>query len=258
MPKQVMISPAVAAVLARAGTDGDKVTLPPEQLERSLYVAVDKVLRALGGKWDRRAQAHVFSGGIEGQLAEALAAGRAVDVKRTLEQFFTPPALAGRMVARADLKPGDKVLEPSAGDGALIRAALNAGIRPRDIWAYEIDERLRAALRTEFFSAFGAGGLGVDFLEAKPEPVFDAVLMNPPFSRNQDIRHVRHAFDMLKPGGRLVAIMSEHAAFAGDAASGEFRAWASSIGGEFDPLPDATFRESGTLVSSRIFCARKR
>ena len=38
------------------------------------------------------------------------------------------------------------------------------------------------------------------------EPVYDTIVMNPPFEKFQDIDHVRHAFDLLKPGGRVVAI----------------------------------------------------
>ncbi len=32
--------------------------------------------------------------------------------------------------------------------------------------------------------------------------------MNPPFEKHQDIEHVNHAFNLLNPGGRLVAIMA--------------------------------------------------
>jgi hypothetical protein len=51
----------------------------------------------------------------------------------------------------------------------------------------------------------------------------DKVLMNPPFSGNQDIQHVCHAINMLRPGGRLVAIMSPHFIYATDQLSAGFR-----------------------------------
>jgi 16S rRNA G1207 methylase RsmC len=35
---------------------------------------------------------------------------------------------------------------------------------------------------------------------------FDRIVMNPPFDHDTDIDHIRHAYRMLKPGGRLVAI----------------------------------------------------
>lgn len=35
---------------------------------------------------------------------------------------------------------------------------------------------------------------------------FDRIVMNPPFAHGADIDHIKHAYRMLKPGGRLVAI----------------------------------------------------
>ena len=49
------------------------------------------------------------------------------------------------MLEVADLVAGDKVLEPSAGTGNLIRAALGAGIFASDITAVEINHSLIAA-----------------------------------------------------------------------------------------------------------------
>lgn len=260
--KKVTIPADVAAVLTRATTEGNIVRLPEGQLERGLYVAVDKVLKALGGKWNKGAGGHVFASGIGEQLATALADGHVVDVKKTLEQFFTPAGLADRMVTLARIKPGDLVLEPSAGNGALLRAIRAAGAACR---AYEIDPALRDGLRAEFFPWLSgsmpaellrqADAVGGDFMLVDAEPEFDAVVMNPPFSRNQDVRHVRRAFDWLRPGGRLVAIMSEHAAFSQDRESFEFMSWVDDMGASFEPLPDATFRESGTMVSTRLLVA---
>ena len=35
---------------------------------------------------------------------------------------------------------------------------------------------------------------------------FDRVVMNPPFDRGNDLDHIKHAFALLAPGGRLVAV----------------------------------------------------
>lgn len=257
--KTVTISPAVADVLARAQAEGNRVTLPKGQLDRALYVDVDKVLKALGGKWNRHAGAHVFDKGIDGQLAEALAAGHVVDVKKSLEQFDTPDALAAHMCDLVDVRPTDAALEPSAGNGAIVRQLLARGA---EVLAVEIDHnRVR-----ELSSIAGRRYLvhEGDFMELELETLGAAVwsraptviVMNPPFSRNQDVRHVRRAFDMLAPGGRLAAVMSEHAAFSQDRHSFEFCSWVSDIGASFEPLPENTFRESGTLVSTRLLVAR--
>ena len=46
-----------------------------------------------------------------------------------------------------------------------------------------------------------------DFLACNGDlGAFDCIIMNPPFGDAADIKHIRHARAMLKPGGRLVAI----------------------------------------------------
>src|SRR3546814_13421981 len=55
-----------------------------------------------------------------------------------------------------------------------------------------------------------------DFLTLPPSPIYDRIVMNPPFDRGRDCDHVRHAFGFLKPGGILVAVMSARAEFRDD------------------------------------------
>lgn len=222
MPKSVTIDPEVGAILARCEVSGNLVILPKGQLERDLYVRVDKVLKALGGKWDRKAGGHVFARGIGPDLAAALAAGEAVDQKRTREQFFTPEETAEHMADMLGIDRGAHVLEPSAGEGRLVAAARAAGAEI--VTAVEIDERLCGQM-VEANREHGLYVFCADFLQWTPiSPVpIDFVMMNPPFSRNQDIAHVRRAFDLLRPGGRLASIMSPHFTYAEDAPSREFR-----------------------------------
>lgn len=259
MSKRVQITPEVHAVLARAtvmGTaDRPVVQLPPGQLERSLYVATDKVLKALGGKWNRAANGHVFDRPVEGQLAEALQNGVAVNEAKVAEQFFTPAAVAERVVERAGIIGADHVLEPSAGGGALVAAVANRHAAAV-ITAVEKDHRLAAHLRLEW----GVRAIvdEADFMEWQPglRPI-DRVVMNPPFSRGQDMAHVTRALQQLRTGGTLVAIMSPHWRFADDQRSKAFRHMANHHAYVWEPLPAATFRESGTDVNTGILTLTK-
>lgn len=61
-------------------------------------------------------------------------------------------------------------------------------------------------------ASLGVQILGDDFTELDTTLRFDAVIMNPPFSRRQDVRHITKAMSMLKPGGRLAAIASAEGA----------------------------------------------
>lgn len=92
-----------------------------------------------------------------------------------------------------------------------------------------------------------------DFLTMNGElGLFDVVLMNPPFSKAQDIAHVRHAFDHLKDGGQLVAITSPGWTFRTDKKHAEFSAWTRKVGATKYELPAGTFKASGTNVSTVV------
>lgn len=246
------ISDHVLALLSDCTTQGNCLTITA-QLARPDYVALNKVLELAGGKWDRKSKAHVFSGNASDAIEPVVLTGEITDGKKELGQFFTPPDLAVRVVQLAGIEPGDKVLEPSAGNGALVRAARAAG---GHIWAYEIDPVLHKATRdsNEFYGHFLGGGFACkDFLGVDPAPVFKKVAMNPPFDKKRsDLIHVRHAYKFLQRGGKLVAIMSAGVMFRPDALSGGFRLAVEKVGGSIERLPDDSFKESGTSVSTCI------
>ena len=120
------LTPEITAVLERAVISGNQVTLP--QIDRALYLKVDKALQNAGGKWNTRARAHLFESDPQAKLAQILGTGVAIDEKKAFQAFYTPPALVDRMAALAQVE-SHVVLEPSAGRGALADACLQAGAR---------------------------------------------------------------------------------------------------------------------------------
>lgn len=125
--------------------------------------------------------------------------------RRNPLQFFPTPNSAVPIILEAagDLL-GKRILEPSAGTGALALAAKDFG---GQVLAVELDWeralRLRAVPGLEVWRA--------DFLACyfPPEGRFDLVLMNPPFNPALDVLHVLHAWDSaLREGGRLVAVIT--------------------------------------------------
>ena len=154
--------------------------------------------------------------------------------------FPTPTDLAGRMVEMAEIQPGECVLEPSAGDGNIAGAIRAAGVEPDVV---EISGQLREILEAKRFNL-----VGWDFLDVTGE--YDAIVMNPPFSGNADIAHVRHAYALLRDGGRLVSIVGEGAFFRMGKTEAEFREWLDELAAEVITLPAGTFTDTQLLATT--------
>lgn len=248
----------IQAVLTECRVDGNIVYLPLRRLDRPLYTRVDKVLSALGGKWNRKAGGHVFAADPRQALERAAGDGKYNNLKQDLQFFETPPEIAARMAEAIHLVPDDKLLEPEAGRGRLI-LPLPVGLYR--IFAVEIDPNNVDFLRQAVSARPDIYVMEGDFLgmiyDLGRIGLFDAVMMNSPFTRNQDIAHILAAWSLLRPGGRLAAICSEHPFFAQDAKSAEFRHWLNSVDANCDKLPANSFAESGTGVATRLIVARK-
>lgn len=171
-----------------------------------------------------------------------LETGETTDTKKLLQAFFTPDPLAQRLADIADVE-GKVVLEPSSGHGALADACKAQGAKA--IYCYEISEEF-ALVTTQK----GYPTLVADFLTVNPDPVYDRVVMNPPFAKNQDIKHVEHALKFLKPGGVLVAIMMPSVQRTG------FQKLIAGRNVEIEEVPAGTFKSSGTDIRTIILTVR--
>jgi predicted RNA methylase len=244
------ISDEVMTVLGQAETVGKTLKLTG-QLDRKLYLKVNDVLAAVGGKWNRGAKAHLFDIDADEALDEILATGE-VATGKEFGFFETPVGIAKHLINIADVRLDMNVLEPSAGLGAIVLPLITMGAK---VTAYEIQEKNAEALK----KINGKTSLGCldrlhvqDFLKAPPQRTFDRVVMNPPFGRRQDIHHVRHALSFLKPGGRLVSVMSAGVKFREDRLGRDFRQLVSDHAGSFEDCPQGSFKVSGTMVRTVI------
>jgi predicted RNA methylase len=238
------VSNEILSVLSAAELSGNSLVLQG-QLDRNTYVAVNKVLEAAGWKWNRKAKAHTCDGDAVDVLEQVLLTGVVTVAKDEFEFFPTPRAVVAELIELADIRPGMAVLEPSAGKGAIAYAV--AEITKPD--CVELMEANFAAITGDMKLGDVIRG---DFLQIEPLRKYDRVVMNPPFSRQKDIKHVMHAFKFLKAGGRLVSVMSNGVTFRNDRLTNEFRALVESSEGEIAPLPEGAFKESGTMVNTVI------
>lgn len=260
MPQKVEVlklDADVLAVLRESTVRGNGLHLPPRTLERKLYVRVNAALELLGGEWNRGRKAHVFQDVPEMVIEDAISTGVVANHRKTFQFFETPPAVADRLVARSEIRSGMRVLEPSAGRGAILLAIHRrlAALRATDqaagltvdcceLW----DENYRELRRLGFLPVCA------NFFDLDPSRLYDRIIANPPFSRRQDMEHVQRMASHLAPGGRCVAVMSPGWTFRQDQESVEFRRWVREDmdGFSWEVLPEGSFSASGTNVSAGV------
>lgn len=235
------VSDEVAVVLDDSTVDGNNLFLPDTQLDRKLYVAVNKVLDSLGGKWNRKLKVHVFEESPEESIEQVLLTGEYTDEKKEYQFFETPEQLAKNMVKMAEIKEGEAVLEPSAGKGR-IAALLN------DPDCVELNDKNRLFLKENGFRVVHG-----DFLTF--DKCYDVIIANPPFTKQQDIDHVTHMIRLAKR--KVVAIMSASVMFRTNKKTVAFRKLVGNLDGTIERLPEKTFAGSGTNVNTCIVCVEK-
>ncbi len=175
-------------------------------------------------------------------------------IGKKLDGFFpTPKPIISQMLELADIQPGDHILEPSVGKGDILDM-IRLHHPENNITAIECNGTLFDVLEAKGHSVEQA-----DFLEHQCE--YNQIIMNPPFAKGTDIEHIRHAFDLLAPNGKLVAIMSEGPFFRNDNQATDFRNWFDDAGGVSEQLPEDTFNNAEafrkTGVRTRIVTITK-
>lgn len=108
--------------------------------------------------------------------------------QRTFGQFETPPDVADLLLAFCLRRAGDRVLDPSCGNGTLLQRAarwqawLDATEEGRyeQLWGVELDEEAASVARRRLPRA---NILHQNFFTLEPETPFDAIVGNPPYTR---------------------------------------------------------------------------
>lgn len=179
---------------------------------------------------------------------------RAVQLERALigtkvgfDFFPTPKDLCARMVEMSGLQSGDPILvpaprylEPEAGNGNIAEAIRAAGVEPDVV---ELSAALREILEAKKFNV-----IGWNFMDVSGE--WDCIIMNPPFGRNIDIEHVRHAYSLLAERGRIVAIIGSGAFHRSGKTEEDFRNWLTQLGAEVEELPNGTFNDRTLMATT--------
>ena len=262
------ITSDVRAVLER-GIEIEGATLKiPAQLDRVLYMKVMKVLTALDIVWSKSMKVHVFGGDGEGRIERALIAGEAT-TDRDVGFFATPPALADRIarfVVPEAVPEAFTVLEPSAGEGAIVSALVKRGA---SVHAIEWDLRRRQTLRDWFIPDPVGVSPFDDFMKYQSNPTargsgtilaFEAIAANPPFCKvglGDHVDHLALMLELLTPGGRLACVMPASLLFREDRRYVSLRMKIAANKGRIEALPAQSFKASGTNVNTCVVLVGK-
>ena len=164
--------------------------------DQQIKAEADRIMESIGGtkvsefRW-------AFDYDPTEVVQEIVASGCVPDQKA--HQFYpTPERLARIAVDMADIGPDDTCLEPSAGMGGLADLMKQAAE-----WMHCVEV---SPMHCKVLVAKGHSVTQTDFLAWSGDPV-DRIVANPPFSEGRWQAHTQHAATMVKPGGRLVAIL---------------------------------------------------
>lgn len=180
-------------------------------------------------------------------FAEGKKRGRR-DQREGTDYYATPEPIGMKMVEFADVQIGERILEPSAGHGAIAR------------WFPEGANRVLIEPSSNLASRAGLASPGAKVITSRFEDhyignKYDAIVMNPPFGAGgkDALDHVQKAVGHLREGGRVVAILPR-----GPAADKRLEAFRDSDANkniyaalEID-LPPVMFERAGTKVATRL------
>lgn len=233
-------------ILKRCSFKDNILYLPQVQLNKKSYATVKQWVEEAGGKWTGgKVQGFTFDFDAT-RVASVLMQGKRCNLQQEFQFFETPPEIADWLVSLAgDILPGMSVLEPSAGRGAIIKA-IHRVCTDVAVDYYELMPENRQFLST----MDNVRPMGEDFYEEQFSVQYDRIIANPPFSGNQDIRHVKRMYAWLKPGGTVAAITSTHWQMGQEKVCTDFRKWLQEVGAHTYEIGEGKFKKSGTGVNT--------
>ncbi|UWM66623.1 DUF4942 domain-containing protein [Enterobacter sp. CP102] len=170
-------------------------------LSKSEIEKADAVIKRIGGV---QTSSHCFKFPYEpgNIISMIMATGQIPDV--VAHQFYpTPKTIADYVAAALNMKPGETLLEPSAGRGDLLASVPLANefatcVEVAPLFAEILKEKGYQDVHNADFMAWSK-----DYAQMK----FDKIAMNPPYSEGRAKAHTLTALEHLNVGGRLVAVL---------------------------------------------------
>ena len=228
--------------------NGNRLELPTDE-KFANYPAVKKALVLAGGKYNKCG--FLFVDDAQ-DVKNRLVGGEAINDKKKYQFFPTPKAVVDLLIEKAEIFDGMIVLEPSAGQGAIVEEILKITICPAMIEL--MPENVKVLNRK-----YGTDLKPIDFLNVKPRGhiKYDRIVANPPFTKNQDIDHVLHMYEFLEERGLLVSVMGKSWINGSQKKQIAFREWLDSVDAIITDIDAGAFKESGTSIATVMVKIRK-
>lgn len=226
--------------------DGARLVLPNNvTFDPRSYQMLKKALLNAGGSY-HDSSFHFDDDDSASEALSRLLQGENINIKKTLQYYPTTDTAGDRLLAGVDFT-GKVVFEPSAGEGYLVKRALEIGAKR--VLAVEIYTKFHTALEQAGAELIGSNIFDVNACDLLG---VDVVVMNPPFSGGQDVKHVQHVLSILPPHVEVHAIMSGSVLENSNCIYEDFRAFMDKYGVEPERLEAGAFKESGTMVKTCI------
>ena len=240
--------------LLKCKVNGNVLSLPPmSEGPLANYAEVRKALLNAGASYKKKT--FIFPS-LAQPFIDRLTNGESVNIKKEFQFFATPDDIADWLVELAELRESDLILEPSAGQGAILKA-INKVLPGKIVLCVELMPENRTVLE----SMATANLMDIDFLNLESAVAlstkFTKIIANPPFSKNQDIDHIYQMYKCLKTGGRIVTVASKHWQNSSNKKEKEFRGWLSELDAEIHEIKAGAFKSSGTMISSVVIIIDK-
>jgi hypothetical protein len=228
--------------ISKMTVSGNRLELPQSE-QFTNYTAVKKTLLTAGFSYKKNG----FESDKLEDLLDRLLSGESVNDKKKFQFFATCKPQVKAVQEKACVEDHHYILEPSAGHGDLVE-----GLKKENVQCFELFEDNVKILQDKGYQVTSG-----DFLEIPSQPVYDRILANPPFTKNQDIKHIKHMYEFLNVSGRLVSIASKSWQTGQQKLQKEFRDWLEEVGGEVEEVEAGAFKESGTNVATVIITIDK-
>lgn len=243
----------VEEILRHCTLENNVLKLPNVHFNKKSYAEAKKWIEEAGGSWvGGKIQGFTFPFNPE-RVFSILSQGKRCNLQQDFQFFETPDEVADWLVMLAGgINETDSVLEPSAGRGALVKA-IHRNCSSMIVDCYEMMPENK-----EILSALGGINIiGDDFTTSVIDKKYSKIIANPPFSKNQDIDHVRLMYDKLEDKGTMAAITSCHWVFSEEKKCKDFREFLDSVHGQKYEIDEGSFKGSGTIIKTMAIVITK-